>query len=82
MNQAKRARNLKVALDAIRTLGNVIREGRGNASLLGQLTGELQNASVQAQVFIVVPPPVTGSPNGRSVDEHVVNLALPIRGTP
>jgi hypothetical protein len=81
LDQAKRTSDLKIALDAIRTLGNVIRESRGNLSLLAQLTGELQPGT-GPQIFIVLPaPPATDNPNERSADEHVVNLALPARRT-
>jgi len=56
LNQAKRARDLKTALAAIRELANVNREARANAALLGQLTGELQrNAAPAAMVQIVIP---------------------------
>lgn len=55
LTQARRAKDLKTCLDAIRSAAGLIRETRGNAELLGRLTGELQNVAVQAEVRIVVP---------------------------
>lgn len=45
--EAKRAKDLKTALAAIRELSGITREARGNAALLGQLTGEFRQAGNQ-----------------------------------
>jgi transposase-like protein len=55
LSQAKRAKDLKTALDGIRTASGVIRETRSNAELLGRLTGMLSNVPTQAQIMIVLP---------------------------
>jgi transposase-like protein len=55
LGQARRAKDLKTALDGIRTASAVIRETRGNAELLARLTGELQQSSTNQVVTIVLP---------------------------
>jgi hypothetical protein len=55
LNQAKHAKDLRTALAAIREVANVNREARGNAILLGRLSGELEENANTAQVVIVLP---------------------------
>jgi hypothetical protein len=58
LNQAKRAKDLRTALFAIREAANVTREGRANAALLGELTGEFQrNVPPFSPVQLVIAGP-------------------------
>jgi hypothetical protein len=71
LDQATRSKDLGMALKAIRELGLVIREARGNATLLGNLTGELrqdqQSSALQAVIVIPELVPV-GSPGDLKVE--------------
>src|SRR4051812_11437161 len=56
LKQAKESKDLKGALAAIREAAIVSRECRGNAALLGELTGEIRhNAGAVTGVMIVMP---------------------------
>jgi hypothetical protein len=74
--QAKRAKDLKTALDGIRTASAVIRETRGNAELLARLTGELQQSPTNAVTIVL---PVAPSSQD-SVDAYPVIDITPTRG--
>lgn len=78
LNQAKRSKDLRTALTTIREAANLVRETRGNAALLGTLTGELQkNAAPTAMVEIVIP---ATRPGPIENDDMVFEAALPQRG--
>ena len=51
LEQAKESNDLRTALAAIREAGNLIRETRGNAQLLGELTGELNQVPKSTRTF-------------------------------
>jgi hypothetical protein len=57
LNQAKRSKDLKTALAAIRELANLNREARGNATLLGQLTGELRRDKSAGDIGVQIVMP-------------------------
>jgi hypothetical protein len=79
LDQAKRARNLKGAIEAIKCASGVLREGRGNASLLGQLTGEL-NTAPNVGITVVMPVP-SAERNEDPLDEPaVINIGQFHRG--
>jgi hypothetical protein len=71
LGQARRAKDLKTALDGIRTASAVIRETRSNAELLARLTGMLSNAPTQAQIMVVLP-------NLPSTEEPMEDCAIDI----
>src|SRR5438270_4734985 len=58
LHEAKQGKDLKGALSAIREAANVTREARGNANLLGQLTGELPQSAAPAPGITIVMPTV------------------------
>ncbi len=72
LRQAKRAKDLRTALAAIREAANVTREARGNATLLGQLTGELQQSVHGAAQVMVVLPLSRSEPGASATQESVV----------
>jgi hypothetical protein len=62
LDQAKKAKDLRTALTAIRDLGGLVRAMRGNAELLGQLTGELNPApAMGVALYIAMPVPHVGT---------------------
>jgi hypothetical protein len=75
LNEAKRAQNLKVALEAIKAAANVTREARGNLHLLAELTGQL-NEPERPLITVVLP---TCEAHLDDMPDPVIDIALPTR---
>jgi alkanesulfonate monooxygenase SsuD/methylene tetrahydromethanopterin reductase-like flavin-dependent oxidoreductase (luciferase family) len=73
--EAKRAKDLRTALAAIREAANVTREARGNLTLLGQLTGELQPGAGGSAIMIVVPCSHSGPVTIEQPEPAVIDIA-------
>jgi hypothetical protein len=73
LNEAKRAKDLRTALAAIREAANVTREPRGTLQILGQLTGELSSAHGTDQVMAVVPA-MPSLPNTPVIDGPIIDV--------
>jgi ABC-type hemin transport system ATPase subunit len=80
LKQAKDSKDLKGALAAIREAAIVGRECRGNAALLGELTGEIrQNSGPVTGITIVMPTVI--APADPAERCPVYDIALPRRRT-
>lgn len=79
LTEAKRSKDLRTAIAAIKEAGNLTRESRGNIQLLAQLCGLLTNAPPQQQIRIVLPPRQADVPPPES---FAIPIALPARSLP
>lgn len=79
LSEAKKSKDLKTALGAIREAANLTREARGSIQLLAQLCGLLTNVPAQQQITVVLPPRQENVPPPES---FAIPIALPARNMP